>query len=62
MKSSPLGRWRRVEMEQWDQDYMDMVSPGHVMLKKGGAGHLHFGCVDAEVDWRFEADAVGAEV
>ena len=43
-------------MEQWDQDYVDMDSPGHITFKKGGTGQLHFGCVDAELDWRFEAD------
>ena len=56
MKPSPLGRWRIVEMEQWDQDHVDMDSPGHITFKKGGTGQLHFGCVEAELDWRFEAD------
>ena len=51
-----VGRWRIVEMEQWDQDYVDMASPGHITFKKGGTGQLQFGCVEAELDWRIEAD------
>ncbi len=42
-------------MEQWDQDYVDMDSPGHITFKQGGTGQLHFGCVEAELDWRLEA-------
>jgi hypothetical protein len=61
MKASPVGRWRIVAMEQWDQDYVDMDSPGHITFKKGGTGQLHFGCVEAGLDWRFEADAARVE-
>jgi hypothetical protein len=52
VKSAFIGRWRIVEMEQWDQDFVDLVSPGHITLAKGGTGQLHFGAVDAELDWR----------
>ena len=55
MKASPVGRWRIVEMEQWDQQYEDMDSPGHITFKKGGTGRFLFGCVEAELDWRGEA-------
>jgi hypothetical protein len=55
MKTFFIGRWRIVQMEQWDQDYVDMVAPGHIAFKKDGTGQLHFGCVETELDWRFEA-------
>jgi hypothetical protein len=61
MKTSLVGRWRIVAMEQWDQDYVDMDSPGRITFSKGGMGQLHFGCVEAELDWRFEADAERVE-
>ena len=61
MKTSFIGRWRIVQMEQWDQDCVDMVAPGHITFKKGGTGQLHFGCVEAELDWRCEADAERVE-
>ena len=48
-------------MELWDQGYVDMDSPGHITFKKGGMGQLHFGCVEAELDWRAEADTERVE-
>ena len=58
MKSSKpafIGKWRIIEMEQWDLDYVDEEEPGHVTLQKGGSGAIHFGCVDAQLDWRYDA-------
>jgi hypothetical protein len=39
-------------MEQWDQDFVDMVSPGQITFESGGRGELHFGAVDVSLDWR----------
>jgi len=54
MKTSFVGRWRIVEMEQWDQDYVDTEETGHVTFEKRGSGGFHFGCVDASLDWRYD--------
>ena len=55
MKEDFIGKWKIVEMEQWDQDYVDMEEPGHITFKKGGSGSFHLGCVDASLGWRYEA-------
>lgn len=47
-------------MEQWDQEFVDLVSPGHITFKRGGCGELHFGAVDVSLDW--QADAAGSRV
>jgi hypothetical protein len=60
MKSSFVGRWRIVGMEQWDQEFVDLVSPGHITFTRNGRGELHFGAVDVSLDWR--ADASGNRV
>jgi hypothetical protein len=60
VKSSFAGRWRIVGMEGWDQDFVDLVSPGHITFNSGGRGELHFGAVDATLEWR--ADATGDRV
>ena len=57
MKTPFIGSWRIVEMEQWDQDFVDLVSPGHITFTRGGRGELHFGAVDATLDWRADATA-----
>jgi len=54
MKAAFLGKWRILEMDQWDQDYIDMEESGHVTFQKGGSGGFHFGCVDASLDWRYD--------
>jgi len=54
VKTAFVGRWRIIEMEQWDQDYVNMTETGHITFKKGGVGNFHFGCVDAELDWRHD--------
>ena len=61
MKEDFIGKWKIVEMEQWDQDFVDMDSPGHVTFKQGGTGQPAFGCVEAELDWRFEAETERVE-
>ncbi len=42
-------------MEQWDQDYVDMEEPGHISFERKGAGGFHFGCADAQLDWRYDS-------
>lgn len=39
-------------MEQWDQDFVDLVAPGHITFASGGGGQLCFGAVEANLDWR----------
>jgi len=42
--SQVLGRWRIVEIEGWDADYIDMLGPGHIQLDRDG-GTIEFGVV-----------------
>ena len=39
-------------MEEWDQDFVDLVSPGHITFTGDGRGEFHFGTVDATLDWK----------
>ena len=53
--SNPFnGRWRIVEMEQWDRDFIDLEGPGYIGFSKGGNGEFHFGAVHGELDYRVE--------
>lgn len=38
-------------MEQWDQDFVDLVVPGHVTFEAKGQGHFQFGCVQGGFSW-----------
>ncbi len=34
-------------MDQWDQDFVDSVAPGHITFGSGGRGRLCLGAVEA---------------
>lgn len=55
-----VGRWRIIHMDQWDQDFVDLVVPGHVTIRKDGTGSFQFGAVQGEMDCRIEK--TGADV
>jgi len=49
-----LGRWRIIEMELWDKDFIDLVGQGHITFKPKNQGSLQFGAVDCDLDCRLE--------
>lgn len=57
-----IGRWRIVEMEQWDREFIDLEGPGHFTISKGGNGAFHFGAVQGELDCRVEECTGGHRV
>ena len=42
-----IGRWRIVEADLWDRDYLDMVEPAHLQIGRDGWAQFAFGCVTA---------------
>ena len=57
-----IGTWRITEMDQWDMDYIDMESPGRIVINKDGQGEIHFGAVDVEIDCRWESHGESARL
>jgi hypothetical protein len=49
-----IGTWVIVEMEAWDQGYVNMDVPGHFTFKKDSTGHFQFGLVQGEMDCHME--------
>lgn len=39
------GHWYIIWMEQWDQEYVDLVEPGYVRINNDGRGEFQFGVV-----------------
>lgn len=48
------GKWRIVEMEVWDQNYVDMEVPGFIRIGSDGTGQFQFGLVSGDIDGRVE--------
>ena len=51
------GRWRIVEMEVWDRDYLDLVVPAHITFDNDAVGYFQFGTVEGGLDCRFSTRA-----
>jgi hypothetical protein len=43
------GKWRLVEMELWDADFLDMIEPAYIAFDGKGSGEFLFGCVTASL-------------
>jgi hypothetical protein len=45
-----IGRWRIVEADLWDSDYLNLVEPAYITFGEGGTGEFAFGVVNATLD------------
>ena len=54
MKHEYLGRWHIVEMEKWDQKFVDMEVPGYILVEDNDAGAFQFGTIFGVMQCRIE--------
>lgn len=45
-----VGRWRIVEADLWDRDYLDLVAPAMMIIRADGRGEIAFGAMEAGLD------------
>ncbi len=57
-KSALLGKWRIVEMELWDTEFVDMLEPAYITFEVKGGGEFVFGAVRGDLDCRYGPDGV----
>jgi hypothetical protein len=53
-----IGKWRIVEMELWDTDYLDLVEPAYIRFERGGSGEFVFGVVTGSLDCDYTSESV----
>lgn len=53
-KSKLLGTWHILEMDQWDEDYINMEVQAYIRIGRNGLGEFQFGLVSGQVCGRFE--------
>ena len=46
------GRWRIVEMDVWDKDFLDLVETAHLTFKGAADGEIAFGALNAKAKQR----------
>src|SRR6478735_793779 len=49
------GRWRIVEMDVWDKDFLDLVETAHLTFKGEAGGEIVFGALKGFLDVRYSA-------
>ena len=57
MKNEYIGKWRIVEMEMWDQSYIDLVTQGYILFEENDMGEFQFGTVVGALDYHIEPHA-----
>jgi len=55
------GKWRIVEMPDYESDYPDMMGPAYIFLDGKGAGDFAFGCVTGAIYGAGDAKAHAVE-
>ncbi len=53
-----IGRWRVVEADLWDRDYLDLVAPAMITIGAGNHGEIAFGVVQASLDLGYSPSMV----
>ena len=47
------GRWRIVEMDTWDNDFLDLVEEAHITFEGDQTGEIVFGALTGFLDVRY---------
>lgn len=45
------GKWRIVEMELWDREFIDLLGPGYITFDDQGGGEFCFGAATGEISF-----------
>jgi hypothetical protein len=53
-----IGRWRIVEADLWDRDYLDLVGPAAITLAADGHGEIAFGAMQASLDLEYSPSMI----
>ncbi len=54
-----VGRWRIVEADLWDRDYLDLCGPATLVVKASGHGEIAFGAMQARLDIDYGPAEIG---
>jgi len=54
-----VGRWRIVEADLWDRDYLDLCGPAAIVIGAEGRGEIAFGAMQATLDIEYSQLSIG---
>ncbi len=53
-----VGRWRIIEADLWDRDYLDLCGPAMLIVGTDGQGEIAYGAMQAALDIAYGADDI----
>jgi hypothetical protein len=53
-----VGRWRIVEADLWDRDYLDLVAPAIMTIGADGHGQITYGAMQASLELEYSRSMV----
>jgi hypothetical protein len=53
MNCQIVGRWRIVDADLWDRDYLDLVEPAYISFGEDGRGEFAFGAVNGGMELEY---------
>jgi hypothetical protein len=59
MNCKLIGRWRIVEADIWDRQYLDLCGPATIVIRANGHGEIAFGALQADLDIYYSRASVG---
>jgi hypothetical protein len=54
-----IGRWRIVEADIWDRDYLDLCGPAMITIFDRGRSEIAFGALEAGLDIEYTRSSIG---
>jgi hypothetical protein len=48
-----IGRWRIIEADLWDRDYLDLSGPATMTIRADGHGEIAYGAMQAGLDLEY---------
>lgn len=48
-----LGRWRILDADLWDRDYLDLLGPAMLTIRADGHGEIAFGALEASLELEY---------
>jgi hypothetical protein len=55
------GKWRIVDMPDYESDFPDMMEPAYILFDGKGGGEFAFGCVTAAISGAGDANATAVD-
>jgi len=53
-----VGKWRIIEADLWDKDYLDLVEKAYIQFSNEGLGDFAFGAVTGSIDCHYSKYSV----